>query len=82
MKIDIESGIRLKNPVSHIEPPTTFVILRVPFIDEKREQVKTKTVEKSSFPTWFCIGQTVKFDGRQVQLEKIIEKPLEFEIYH
>mmetsp|Transcript_8969 Transcript_8969/g.8323 ORF Transcript_8969/g.8323 Transcript_8969/m.8323 type:complete len:111 (+) Transcript_8969:499-831(+) len=31
LKLDIESGIRLKNPVNDLEAPNSFVYLKLPF---------------------------------------------------
>ena len=31
LKIDIESAMRLKHPTNELEPPNSFVVLRLPF---------------------------------------------------
>lgn len=41
-KIDIESAMRIKNPLNSLEPPNAFVRLRVPLEGASVEEVKTQ----------------------------------------
>ncbi len=41
LKIDIESAMRIKNPLNELEPPNSFVLLNVPIKGCNIEKIQT-----------------------------------------
>lgn len=41
LKIDIESAMRLKNPQNELEPPSSCVIVKLPFRNSNTEVIQT-----------------------------------------
>lgn len=54
LRIDIESAMRLRNPLNELEPPNAFVQLRSPFVKSSPPVIITTTINKSSYPAWHC----------------------------
>lgn len=56
LQIDIESALRLRNPSSDLESPSTFVSLTLPFAGANPQRIQTATISKSSYPAWHLIN--------------------------
>ncbi len=82
LRIDIESALRLRNPISDLESPNTFVSLNLPYHGSSPSKLVTGVVAKSSYPAWHFINQSVRFNLTNEALRQIIDLPLEFEVYH
>ncbi|CDW78943.1 c2 domain-containing protein 3 [Stylonychia lemnae] len=82
LKINIESAMRLKNPLSDLDAPNSQVLLRLPFRGATPEQIQTQVVQRSSYPAWHLVGQQTRFQLNEDNIRLIIDRPLEFEVYH
>ena len=44
LKIEIEGAMRIKNPLNELEPPSSFVFLRLPFKHARPSELETPVI--------------------------------------
>ena len=53
--IEVDNGMRIRNPLNPIEPPTCFVVMKPDFLSKEVQEGKilqTSEVRNNSYPTW------------------------------
>lgn len=81
---EVDNGMRLKNPLSQHEPPSTFVSMKPTFQCKERGQfIQTNDIKQSAYPTWNFRSQNFTMPLNEFNRKWLEDGgSLEFEVFH